>query len=144
MAADLKAKFFDQCRGDFFEDVLRCVVFAQELAVGIDRAWAQILAVARQVEGELHAGIEAPRVGGLVDGQIPELGEQEQAADRVKLLGGSAHGGVKVAGHLSGGQQLEQAAADKALHACLKPAKSVGAQLRVPPRADVGVEQEVL
>jgi len=96
LPADVQFEFPDQRRGDRGEDVLHVRVLAQQPPVVVQRARAQILAVARQPQGELHAGIVAPSLGRRVDGQVLELGDEQQARERVEFLGGPAQGCIKV------------------------------------------------
>ena len=84
--ADIELR--DRPPDDDGEHLLLVPIFAQRVAVSIQRAHTQILTVARRLKGKLDVRLKAPGIGCRIDGQDLELGDQEQAGNPVEFISG--------------------------------------------------------
>jgi len=145
LAADVDLELFDQRRRDGAEDIgAMLVAFAQEALVVFHGARADILAVARQVQGKLHAGIKAVSLCRFPGGPLFEFHDDEQADHGVDFLGGAAKGSAEVFRYFRSGQTFEGRAPEDPLPTFIEGAPRGRIKLGVDPVGLEVVEEQVL
>ena len=145
LPADVDLEFLHEGGGDSAEDVRAVVIaFAQEALVVFHGAWAEVLVVAGQVQGELDAGVGAIGFGGLVGGPLFEFHDNEEADHGVNSLGRASKSGAEVFRDLRGRQTFKGGAAEDAVPAFIEGAQGCGIKLGVDPVSLEVVEEEVL
>ena len=117
---------------------------AQEALVVFHGAWAEVLVVAGQVQGELDAGVGAVGFASLVGGPLFEFHDNGEAGHGVDFFGRASEGGAEVFRDLRGRQTFEGGAAEDAAPAFIEGAQGSGIELGVDPVSLKVVEEEVL
>ena len=96
---------------------------AQEALITLHGSGADILVVARPMEGERHPSIETEGLGRCFGGLRFELHDDQEANHAVNFLGGAAEGFAEFLGELRSRQALEDRAEENSLPAFAEDAR---------------------